>query len=176
MRLLTLSRVPPDIQNAHLRRVPISLSGPLPIRADLGPHRRLGPQFLNAGLGFCGARLPCDIRALWRLADRIGINFEILKEVERINQQRVDRFLAKMQRALWAIKDKRFGFLGLAAKPGTGNIRSSSAIELLQRLMAEGIRVRAYDPQALAGAQTECRKLTSATSPYEAAEGADAIS
>jgi UDPglucose 6-dehydrogenase len=141
----------------------------------LGLDRRIGPQFLNAGLGFGGPRLPRDIRALCRLSDRIGIDFGILKEAERINQQRIDHFLAKMQRALWVIKDKRIAFLGLAAKPGTDDIRSSPAIELLRRLLAEGAQVSAYDPRALAKAQTECPQLTPSASPYEAAEAADAL-
>jgi UDPglucose 6-dehydrogenase len=140
--------------------------------AEIG--QRLDPQFLNAGLGFGGPRLPHDIRALCRLADRIGVDFGMLKEAERINQQRVDRFLASMQRALWVIKDKCIGFLGLAAKPDTDDIRSSPAIELLRRLIAEGAQVRAYDPQALAKAQAEFPQLTTGASAYEAAEGADA--
>lgn len=141
----------------------------------LGLDRRIGPEFLNAGLGFGGPRLPRDIRALCRLADRIGIDFGMLEEAERINQQRIDRFLAKTQRALWVIKDKRIGFLGLAAKPDTDDIRSSPAIELLRRLMAEGAQVRAYDPRTLAKAQAECPQLTTGASPYEIAEGADAL-
>ena len=141
----------------------------------VGLDRRIGPQFLNAGLGFGGPRLPRDIRALCRLADRIGIDFGMLAEAERINQQRINRFLARMQRALWVIKGKRIGILGLAAKPDTDDIRSSPAIELLGRLMAEGAVVRAYDPQALARVQAECPQLTTAGNPYEAAEGADAL-
>ncbi|MGC1627230.1 MAG: UDP-glucose/GDP-mannose dehydrogenase family protein [Candidatus Acidiferrales bacterium] len=141
----------------------------------LGLDRRIGPQFLKAGLGFGGPRLPRDIRALCRLADRMGIDCGMLKEAERINQQRIDRFLVSMQRALWVIKDKRIGFLGLAVKPDTDDIRSSPAIELLRRLMAEGAQVRAYDPQALAKAQAEFPQLTTGASPYEVAEGADAL-
>jgi UDPglucose 6-dehydrogenase len=80
-----------------------------------------------------------------------------------------------MQRALWVIKDKRIGFPGLATKPGTDDIRSSPAMELLRRLMAEGAQVCAYDPQALAKVQTECPQLTTGASPYEAAKGADAL-
>ena len=141
----------------------------------LGLDRRIGSQFLNAGLGFGGPRLPRDIRALCRLADRVGIDFGMLEEAERINQQRIDHFVARMQQALWVIKDKHIGFLGLAAKPDTDDIRSSPAIELLRRLITEGAQVRAYDPQALARAEAEYPQLTSATSPYEAAEGADAL-
>jgi UDPglucose 6-dehydrogenase len=141
----------------------------------VGLDRRIGSQFLNAGLGFGGPRLPRDIRALCRLADRIGIDFGMLEEAERINQERIDRFLARMQRALWVIKDKRIGFLGLAVKPDTDDIRSSPAIELVRRLMAEGAQVCAYDPKALAKAQAECPQLTTGASPYEAAKRADAL-
>jgi len=119
--------------------------------------------------------LPRDIRALCRLAERVGIDFGMLEEAERINERRVDHFVARMQGALWVIKDKRIGFLGLAAKPGTDDIRSSPAIELLRRLMAEGAEVRAYDPRALAKAQAECPQLTTGATPYEVAEGADAL-
>lgn len=141
----------------------------------LGLDRRIGARFLNAGLGFGGPRLPHDIRALCRLAERMGIDFRMLEEAEHVNQQRVDRFLARMQRALWVINDKRIGVLGLAAKPDTDDIRSSPAIELLRRLMAEGAQVRAYDPQALAKAQAKCPQLTAASNPYDAAEAADAL-
>jgi UDPglucose 6-dehydrogenase len=141
----------------------------------LGLDRRIGAQFLNAGLGFGGPRLPRDVRALCRLADRIGIDFGMLKEAERINQQCIDRFLASMQRALWVIKDKSIGFLGLSAKPNTDDVRFSPAIELLRRLFAEGAQLRAYDPQAMARAQAEFQQLVTATSPYEAAEGTDAL-
>ena len=147
----------------------------LQVMRAVGLDRRIGFEFLNAGLGFGGPRLPRDIRALCRLADRIGIDFGDAEEAERINQQRIDRFLARMQRALWVIKDKRIGFLGLAAKPDTDDIRSSPAIELLRRLMAEGAHVCAYDPQALAKAQAECPQLTAGASPYQAAERADAL-
>jgi UDPglucose 6-dehydrogenase len=141
----------------------------------LGLDRRIGPRFLDAGIGFGGPRLPRDIRALCRLADRVGVDFGMLKEAERINQHRTDRFLAKMQRALWVVKDKRIGFLGLAAKPDTDDIRSSPALELVRRLVAEGARVSAYDPQAMPKAEAEFPQLDTGTSPYEVAERADAL-
>ena len=141
----------------------------------LGLDRRIGSQFLSAGLGFGGPRLPRDIRALCRLANRVGIDFGMLEEAERINQRRIDHFVARMQRALWVVKDKCIGILGLATKPDTDDIRSSPALELLRRLLAEGAQVRAYDPQALAKAQAECPQLAIGASPYQAAEGADAL-
>lgn len=141
----------------------------------LGLDRRIGPQFLDAGLGFGGPRLPRDIRALCRLADRAGIDFGMLKEAERINQNRVDRFLLRMQRVLWVMRDKRVGLLGLAAKPNTDDIRSSPAIELLRRLTKEGVDVRAYDPQARAVAQAEIPNLVAGASPDEISDGADAL-
>lgn len=141
----------------------------------LGLDRRIGLQFLSAGLGFGGPRLPRDLRALCRLADRVGINFGMLIEAERINQQRVDRFLTKMQRALWVIKDKHVGLLGLAAKPNTDEIRASPAIALLRRLVAEGAEVCAYDPQALAKAHAEFPQFAAGSTPYDVAEGADAL-
>src|SRR5574337_1369809 len=85
----------------------------------MGMDPRIGPQFLRAGLGFGGFCLPKDIQAFIRLAERAGINFRLLKEAERINDQQVERFLEKARHALWVIKEKQIGVLGLAFKPDT---------------------------------------------------------
>ena len=83
----------------------------------MGLDPRIGPQFLNAGLGFGGFCLPKDIQAFVRLAERHGVEFSLLKEVEQINKRRVDQFLEKTRHALWVVKDKKVGVLGLAFKP-----------------------------------------------------------
>lgn len=141
----------------------------------LGLDRRIGPQFLSAGLGFGGPRLPRDIRALCRLADHAEVDFGMLIAAERINQQRIDRFVARLQQALWVIKEKRIGQLGLAAKPNTDEVRASPALALLRRLVAEGAEVCAYDPQAVAKAHAEFPQFRVGSTPYEVAEGADAL-
>lgn len=139
----------------------------------IGFDRRIGSQFLNPGIGFGGARLPRDLRALCRLADQADVDMNMLKEAERINCQRIDRFVDAMRRSLWVMKEKQIAVLGLAAKPGTDDVRFSPALELLRRLVHEGAQLRAYDPEATLSA--ELPDAVACASPYEAAEHADAI-
>jgi len=115
----------------------------------IGLDPRIGPQFLRAGLGFGGFCLPKDIQAFIRLAERAGVDFGLLKEAERVNRRRMDQFVEKVRRALWVVKDKQVGVLGLAFKPNTDDIRFAPAIELIGRLLAQGARVRACDPEAM---------------------------
>src|SRR6266849_4040608 len=115
----------------------------------VGMDPRIGPQFLKAGLGFGGFCLPKDIQAFIYLAKTVGVDFGMLKETERVNQQRVERLLEKARKALWVLKGKKIALLGLAFKAHTDDIRFSPAIEVLRRLIAEGAEVCACDPQAM---------------------------
>lgn len=141
----------------------------------VGLDRRIGGQFLDAGLGFGGSRLPSDLRAFCRLAERIGVDFGIAAAAERVNRERIDHFFEKVQRSLWVLKDKRIALLGLAHKSDTDDIRMSPAVELLRRLLEVGARVRGYDPQAMPRAKESYSGLTCCRDAYEAAEGADAL-
>jgi UDPglucose 6-dehydrogenase len=105
----------------------------------------------------------------------LGLSACLLKEVERVNTRRVDVFLEKIRRALWIIKDKQIGVLGLSFKAKTDDIRSSPAIALIQKLRAEGANVRAYDPEALAITHRIHPEITLGASPYEVAERCDAL-
>ena len=89
----------------------------------MGMDPRIGPQFLNAGLGFGGFCLPKDIQAFNRLAERNGVDFTLLKETERINKRRIDQLMEKVRKALWVVKEKKIGVLGLAFKPNTDDVR-----------------------------------------------------
>ncbi len=141
----------------------------------MGLDPRIGPQFLRAGLGFGGFCLPKDIQAFIQLAERSGVDFGLLKEAERINKRRVGQFVEKVQRALWVVKDKHIGVLGLAFKPNTDDIRFAPAIEVIGRLLAEGARICAYDPQAMEKTRAVLPNASYARDPYEAAKGADAL-
>jgi len=141
----------------------------------VGLDPRIGGQFLKAGLGFGGFCLPKDIQAFIKLADRAGIDFGLLKEVERVNKQRVDQLLNKVKKALWVMKGKQIGVLGIAFKPNTDDIRLAPAIEVIRRLLAEGAVVRATDPEAMARAHTVFPDLGYSADPYEIARGADAL-
>jgi len=144
------------------------------IRA-VGLDPRIGPAFLRAGLGFGGFCLPKDLQAFVRLAERNGLDFSLLKETERINQQRIDHFIEKIRRALWVIKDKQIGLLGLAFKPNTDDIRFAPSLELIDRLLAEGARLRAYDPKAMEKARPVLPKVHFAADAYDAAKDSEAL-
>jgi UDPglucose 6-dehydrogenase len=141
----------------------------------MGMDLRIGPQFLNAGLGFGGFCLPKDIQAFIRLAERAGVDFSLLKEAERINRNRIELFLEKARRALWVLRDKQIGVLGLAFKPNTDDIRFAPAIELVRRLLAEGAHVRAYDPEAIERTRALLPDVRYGRDAYEVAEQADAL-
>jgi len=141
----------------------------------MGFDPRIGPQFLRAGLGFGGFCLPKDVQAFIRLAERSGVDFALLREAERINKQRIDKFLEKARRALWVINGKRIGILGLAFKANTDDIRFAPAIELIKRLLAEGAHLRACDPQAMEKARAVFPQVEYHRDPMEVAKDADAL-
>ena len=141
----------------------------------MGLDPRIRPEFLRAGLGFGGFCLPKDIQAFIRLAERAGMDFALLKEAERINKQRIDRFVEKTRNSLWVVKNKRLGVLGLAFKPNTDDIRFAPAIELIRRFLAEGALIAAYDPAAMEKAQAIFPQISYQQDPYAVAQNADAL-
>ncbi len=141
----------------------------------VGLDQRIGSQFLEAGIGFGGSRLPKDLQAFYRLVEREGVDAGILKAAEEVNHNRIELFFDKVKRSLWVLKDKRISLLGLAHKAGTDDVRGSPAIELFRRLKAAGAQVRAYDPRAMSNASVACPDLVTSHDPYDAAERADAV-
>ena len=141
----------------------------------MGLDPRIGPNFLSAGLGFGGFCLPKDLQAFVHLADRAGVDFTMLREVERINKKRIDRFVEKIRRALWVVRGKQVGVLGLAFKPNTDDVRFAPALDLINQLLQEGTRVRAYDPQAMEKAREILPQIDYAETAYAAAKDAEAL-
>jgi UDPglucose 6-dehydrogenase len=144
----------------------------------IGMDRRIGRQFLNAGLGYGGSCFPKDVKAFIAIAEEIGVPFNLLKEVERINEGQIERFLRKMRDGLWVLKEKKIAVWGLTFKPDTDDVRNSVPIDLINRLVAEGASVTAYDPKGMEKAREwglipDSVKL--AASPLEAVEGAEAL-
>jgi UDPglucose 6-dehydrogenase len=140
-----------------------------------GLDPRIGPRFLDAGLGFGGFCLPKDIQAFIRLAERCGVDFTMLKEAERVNTRRVDLLVEKVRKALWVIKGKRVGVLGLAFKANTDDIRFSPSLEVIRALLAEGAQVRAYDQEAMDKTSSIFPQVHYCRDPYEAAKDVDAL-
>lgn len=115
----------------------------------IGMDQRIGRRFLDAGLGFGGSCFPKDLSAFIKIAEQLGYDFALLKEVQKINTSQMERFVRKISDTLWVLKDKRIGILGLAFKQNTDDVRMSPAIELCQRLLREGARLRVHDPRAM---------------------------
>ena len=142
----------------------------------IGSDSRIGPRFLNPGIGYGGSCFPKDVMAFRAVARECGYDFRLLDEVMRINEDQRDRFVRKVRSALWTLRGKSLGVLGLAFKGGTDDIRESPAILILQLLLQEGCKITAYDPAAMERAQEVLHSTVKfANSSYEAAHGADAL-
>ena len=149
------------------------------IATGLGLDPRIGAHFLQAGIGYGGFCLPKDLKAFIHVAEEHGVNFNLLREVERINQSRVDRFLRKVQKALWVLEGKKLAVWGLAFKPHTDDIRDAPSLHIVRRLRQARASVRLYDPEATREFQRdfpeEPDRLVYCSSALEAARGAEAV-
>jgi len=119
------------------------------VAEGMGYDKRIGREFLRAGIGYGGSCFPKDVKAFIRMAEDVGVDFNLLKEVEKINLRRVDRFMEKVKRAVWTLKDKRVAVWGLSFKPNTDDIREAPSLKVIPQLLKEGAKVRAYDPKAV---------------------------
>jgi UDPglucose 6-dehydrogenase len=145
------------------------------VAQGMGLDPRIGAAFLNPGIGFGGFCFPKDVQAFIRIAEKSGCDFSLLKEVEKINQLRIEHLLEKVRKELWVVRGKRVAVWGLAFKPNTDDVRFAPAIALVKSLLDEGADVRAYDPQAMERAKAVLPNVTYCSDPYQAAVGADAI-
>lgn len=141
----------------------------------MGMDDRIGRRFLDASLGFGGSCFPKDLSAFVKIAEQVGYNFGLLKEVQAINTEQMNRFVKKMLDTLWVLKDKRIGVLGLAFKQNTDDIRMSPAIELCQRLQKEGAVLRVHDPKAMDKARDVLKNVEFVDDMNAVAEGCDAL-
>ncbi len=148
------------------------------VARGIGLDSRIGPKFLRPGVGYGGSCFPKDVAAFRSVAEQLGIDFTLLVEVEKINDQQKKRFLSKVRAALWTLRGKRIGVLGLAFKGGTDDIRESPAIEIVEMLLAEGCSISAYDPAAIKRTKDVLPgqpNLSYAANAYAAAKDADAL-
>jgi UDPglucose 6-dehydrogenase len=148
------------------------------VARGMGLDRRIGNRFLQAGIGYGGSCFPKDVAAFRYVAQQMGVDFSLLAEVERINENQRQRFFEKVRSALWTLRGKRLAVLGLAFKGGTDDIRESPALKIIRMLRDAGASVYAYDPAAVERAQEELpadASMRYAGDPYEAADGADAL-
>ncbi len=147
------------------------------VARGIGLDRRIGQRFLKAGLGYGGSCFPKDLKAFYAISQKAGAHFDLLKEVEEVNERQQRLFLKKVRLTLWNLRRKRLAVLGLAFKGGTDDIRESPAINLVRSFLAEGCSITAYDPAATENARyvLDGENIAFADDPYEAMKDADAL-
>src|SRR3954462_14550681 len=145
------------------------------VAAGMGLDSRIGPKFLQAGIGFGGSCFPKDVTALKQLAGNSGYHFQLLNSVIEVNELQKRRVIAKLEKHLGRLVDKQIALLGLAFKPNTDDMREASSLVLSARLNAAGARVRVYDPVAEEEARKLIRGVDFKRSAAEVVEGADAV-
>lgn len=141
----------------------------------MGMDKRIGRAFLDAGVGYGGFCFPKDLRAFIRIAEELGYDFKLLREVERINEETKQRFVKKIRQALGNLRDKNIGILGLAFKPNTDDMRLAPSIDIIRALLLEGAKVRAYDPQAMENARKILPDIIYCQRAEDVAQGADLL-
>ena len=141
----------------------------------MGMDIRIGRRFLDASLGFGGSCFPKDLSAFIKISEQLGYDFRLLKEVQTINANQMDRFVKKINDTMWVLKGKRIGVLGLAFKQNTDDVRMSPAIDLCHRLLHEGAILRVHDPKAMEKAKPILQGVTYVEDMNDVAEGCDAL-
>ena len=119
-----------------------------------GLDRRIGRNFLNAGIGYGGFCFPKDAEAFIRISEKFGYNFKLLKAVQEINNSQRKHFVKKIEKSLWIVKGKIIGVLGLSFKPNTDDMRFAPSIDIITELQREGAKIKVYDPKAMEKAKS----------------------
>ncbi|VAX15218.1 UDP-glucose 6-dehydrogenase [hydrothermal vent metagenome] len=145
------------------------------VAKGMGADRRIGKEFLNAGLGFGGSCFPKDVLSLIHTSGKLGAEFSLLKEVVKINEERVNHFVHRVIDRFPDVASCTFGVLGLAFKPDTDDMREAKSIDIIKQLTAHGAKVRAYDPVSMDNAAKEMPDITYCDSAYDALTGVDAM-
>ena len=145
------------------------------VAEGMGMDKRIGSQFLNAGIGYGGFCFPKDAEAFIRIAEKLGYDFGLLKATQEINQFQKEHFVKKIEKALWVVKNKNIGVLGLAFKPNTDDMRFAPSVDIIEALQREGAKIKAYDPEAMEKARQVLKNIEYCNNPYDAAKDADEL-
>ncbi|MBI4052734.1 MAG: UDP-glucose/GDP-mannose dehydrogenase family protein [Candidatus Diapherotrites archaeon] len=147
------------------------------IAEGVGLDSRIGPKFLNAGIGYGGSCFPKDVSAFIQIADRHGVNFSILKEVENVNKGLRPLFVGKIEKAVGGVKGKKIAVLGLAFKPDTDDMREAPSVDIISALAEKGARVFAFDPEAEERAKSliSSGNVSYCGNEFDAIQDADAL-
>jgi len=147
----------------------------LKVAEGMGYDRRIGRDFLDAGVGYGGYCLSKDLAAFIHVTEEAGCDSELFRAVQRINNSQQDIFVRKVKEALWNLGGKTVGILGLSYKPNTDDMREAPSIQIIQKLQEERVKIKVYDPQAMQNASAILKDVEYCKTPYEAAEGSDAL-
>jgi len=145
------------------------------VAEGMGFDKRIGRDFLDAGIGYGGYCLPKDVLAFIKIAEEVGYDFELLRAVDKINQQQSRLVVKKARNLLWNLNGKTIGMLGLAFKPNTDDIREAPSIRVIRQLQQEGVKIKAYDPKAMDNIRQLLPEIELCQDPYQVAEGSDAL-
>lgn len=141
----------------------------------VGMDKRIGREFLNAGLGYGGSCLPKDVSALIHLARESGYDPQVLTSINEVNEYQIDSFIGKISKALKNVRGKNIAVLGLSFKPETDDLREAPSLKVIRSLIKKGAKIKAYDPAAEKPARKLIPQVTFSPGVYDAIQGADAI-
>jgi UDPglucose 6-dehydrogenase len=145
------------------------------VSEGMGMDHRIGPLFLDAGIGYGGSCFPKDVKALARMAETMGYHPELLDAVMEINLDQRTLVVEKLREVLGGLRGQVVGLLGLSFKPNTDDVRDAPAIDIIENLLQKGAEVRAYDPKAMPVLKAQMNTIQYCRDPYGVAAGADAL-
>ncbi len=145
------------------------------VSKGIGLDSRIGPRFLQAGAGYGGSCFPKDVQAFIKTAEENGIEFKILKAVEKVNEEQKKSLFEKLKKFIPNLNGKKIALCGLAFKPKTDDIREAPALTLINQLLNEGAIVQAFDPEAENNIKKVFPQIKCCSTPYNALEGCSAL-
>lgn len=145
------------------------------VAVGMGYDKRIGPDFLDAGIGYGGSCFPKDVQALAHMAAVHGCHPQLLRAVMDINRDQRRQVIHKLRELMGTLDEKVIGILGLAFKPNTDDMREAPSVEIIHLLQSEGAQIRAYDPVAMVNADSYLQEVVLCQDAYEVAEGVDAL-
>ena len=147
----------------------------LKVAEGMGFDKRIGRNFLDAGIGYGGSCFPKDVDAFIRLSEKSGYDFTLLKEVRNVNEFQRSAFIRLIEDKLWIIKNKVIGVWGLAFKPNTDDMRNAPSIDIIHALSSEGAKIKAYDPEAMEKSKELFPDIEFCRDAYTTAKGCDCL-
>lgn len=145
------------------------------VAIGMGLDRRIGKNFLNAGIGFGGFCFPKDLSAFVRISEKLGYDFQLLKAVQDINEGQKKVFVRKIEEAIWNFSGKTIGVLGLAFKANTDDMRYAPSVDIIADLQAHGAKIKAYDPHAMERAKDQLSNIQYCNDSYSVCKGSDCL-